>query len=200
MMFVVGLTGGIGSGKTKVADEFARLGAGMVDADVIAREVVAPESLGLAKITAHFGSDILLGDGQLNRAKLRQRIFAHEPDRIWLNTVLHPLIRAEMHQQCLAQTSTYTVLVVPLLIENQLQPLCQRILTVDVPVSVQVQRTCARDGISNEQAMAIIQRQASRWRRLRAAQDILNNHQPWSLTAKEVLHLHQLYLEFGSLA
>ncbi len=196
-MYIIGLTGGIGSGKSKVADHFAHLGAGLVDADVIAREVVAPGSLGLGKIIEHFGETILAEDGTLNRAKLREHVFSQEADRLWLNQLLHPMIRQEMLQQCQAQRTPYCLLVIPLMVENRLQALCQRVLLVDVPVQVQIERTVKRDRVTPAQAAAIVQRQASRWQRLRIADDVLNNNRSWPECENEILHLHQLYLEFA---
>lgn len=197
-MYVIGLTGGIGSGKTRVANALAHLGAGLVDADVIAREVVEPGSYGLTQIRQHFGANILTPAGELNRAVLRELVFQDESKRQWLNQLLHPLIRQEMMRQCQEKTSLYTLLVVPLLVENKLQSLCQRILTVDVPVSVQISRTTQRDQIPAQQAEAIIQRQASRWQRLRVADDVLNNNRSWCAVENDVLHLHQLYLKFAT--
>ena len=197
-MYVVGLTGGIGSGKTRVANEFARLGAGLVDADVIARQVVEAGSIGLKQIQQHFGNSVLRSSGELDRAALRQIVFGNEVERQWLNQLLHPLIREQMILQCQAQSTPYTLLVIPLLVENNLQTLCARVLTIDVPTSVQIERTCVRDQVSQQQAKAIIQTQASRWQRLRVAQDVLNNHRLWAETENEILHLHQHYLKFAS--
>nr|WP_224745954.1 dephospho-CoA kinase [Neiella litorisoli] len=192
------MTGGIGSGKTTVANEFQRLGAGLVDADVIAREVVAKGSPALAQISAHFGPKVVDTTGELDRAALRALVFGNESERQWLNQLLHPLIRQQMIEQSHNQQAPYTILVVPLLIENQLQQLCQRIVVVDVPQSIQVERTVNRDQVSTEAAWAIIQRQASRWQRIRAADHIINNHRPFELVAKDVLHLHRHFLEFAT--
>ncbi len=197
-MYIVGLTGGIGSGKSAVADSFAKLGAGIVDADVVARQVVKPGSSGLAQIIARFGDQVLTATAELDRQRLRELIFAQESERLWLNQLLHPLIRQQMLDQCAIQTTPYTLLVVPLLVENNLQQLCQRVLTVDVSPTTQLQRTCQRDNITPEQAQAIIKRQASRWQRLRAADEVINNNGDWPDTENQILQLHQLYLKFAS--
>lgn len=195
---VIGLTGGIGSGKTTIANEFARLGAGLVDADVIAREVVATGTPALAKIVSRFGEDILTETGELNRDKLRRAVFANEQQRLWLNSLLHPLIRQQMIEQSQHQAEPYTILVIPLLVENKLQSLCQRVLCVDVPVSTQIQRTSQRDHVSTGEAKAIIARQASRWQRIRVANEVIRNDRPLQTVAKDVLQLHQHYLEFAT--
>ncbi|MGL4899407.1 MAG: dephospho-CoA kinase, partial [Shewanella sp.] len=129
--FVVGLTGGIGSGKTTVANLFAELGITLVDADIVAREVVAKGSAGLNAIVAHFGSQILTPEGELDRGKLRQRIFSHDEERLWLNQLLHPMIRQTMLTQVNQATSPYVIMVVPLLFENGLDSLVNRVLVVD---------------------------------------------------------------------
>ncbi|GGA74528.1 dephospho-CoA kinase [Neiella marina] len=195
---VVGLTGGIGSGKTTVANEFQRLGAGLVDADVIARQVVAKGAPALAQIGAHFGTQVIDAAGELDRAALRALVFDNEAERQWLNQLLHPIIRQQMIAESQNQQEPYTLLVVPLLVENRLQELCQRIVVVDVPVSTQVQRTVARDNVSDQSAQAIVNRQASRWQRLRAADHVISNNRPFELVAKDVLQLHRHFLEFAT--
>ncbi|NVP02535.1 dephospho-CoA kinase, partial [Photobacterium damselae subsp. damselae] len=128
MSFVVGLTGGIGSGKTTVANLFARYGVDLIDADIIARDVVAPNSTGLAAIIDKFGADITLENGELDRAQLRQLIFSKPEQKEWLNQLLHPMIRQQMLAQIQASTSPYCLLIVPLMVENNLQALTQRLL------------------------------------------------------------------------
>ena len=127
MSYIVGLTGGIGSGKTTIANLFADLGVPLVDADVVAREVVAKDSPLLSKIVEHFGAQILTEQGELNRVALRERVFSHDEDKLWLNNLLHPAIRERMKQQLAEQTATYTLFVVPLLIENKLTALCDEV-------------------------------------------------------------------------
>ena len=198
-MYVVAITGGIGSGKTTVADRFAALGIDVVDADVIAREVVEPGTPALAAIAAHFGQDLLSPDGRLDRRRLRELIFSNPAAKSWLNALLHPLIRSEMQRQCAAASSPYCLLVVPLLVENRLTGLANRVLVIDVDEATQIERTCRRDGVSREQAQARLASQASRAERLAMADDVLDNHCGTSETiTARILALHQTYLAFAS--
>ncbi|WP_413111099.1 dephospho-CoA kinase [Thaumasiovibrio sp. DFM-14] len=195
--FVVALTGGIGSGKTTVANLFHALDVPLIDADIIARQVVEPGSEGLAAIVAHFGSDILLTDGQLNRAKLRQCIFSDQQQKAWLNNLLHPLIRRTMQQRIDNCTAPYCLLVVPLLVENGLQIMADRVLVVDVSEETQIARTVQRDSVDMTQVKQILASQASRAERLAVADDVINNDdQPLTLE-QQVAKLHQRYLDFA---
>ncbi|WP_324017331.1 dephospho-CoA kinase [Aeromonas hydrophila] len=198
-MYVVAITGGIGSGKTTVANQFAELGIEVVDADVIAREVVEPGTPALAAIAAHFGSEVITPDGQLDRRRLRERVFTDPQAKGWLNALLHPLIRTEMQRQCAAARSPYCLLVVPLLVENRLTALANRVLVIDVDEATQIERTCRRDGVSREQAQAILAAQASRAERLTAADDVLGNQNgtPEAIKSR-ILALHETYLAFAS--
>lgn len=198
-MYVVAITGGIGSGKTTVANQFAELGIEVVDADVIAREVVEPGTPALAAIADHFGSEVIAPDGQLNRRRLRERVFTDPQAKGWLNALLHPLIRTEMQRQCAAARSPYCLLVVPLLVENRLTALANRVLVIDVDEATQIERTCRRDGVSREQAQAILAAQASRAERLAAADDVLDNQNgtPEAIKSR-ILALHETYLAFAS--
>ncbi|APJ17049.1 dephospho-CoA kinase [Aeromonas hydrophila] len=198
-MYVVAITGGIGSGKTTVANQFAELGIEVVDADVIAREVVEPGTPALAAIAAHFGSEVITPDGQLNRRQLRERVFSDPDAKGWLNALLHPLIRTEMQRQCAAARSPYCLLVVPLLVENRLTALANRVLVIDVDEATQIERTCRRDGVSREQAQAILAAQAGRAERLAAADDVLDNQNgtPEAIKSR-ILALHETYLAFAS--
>ncbi|MGN5260467.1 dephospho-CoA kinase [Aeromonas hydrophila] len=198
-MYVVAITGGIGSGKTTVANQFAELGIEVVDADVIAREVVEPGTPALAAIAAHFGSAVITPDGQLDRRRLRERVFTDLQAKGWLNALLHPLIRTEMQRQCAAARSPYCLLVVPLLVENRLTALANRVLVIDVDEATQIERTCRRDGVSHEQAQAILAAQASRAERLAAADDVLDNQNgtPEAIKSR-ILALHETYLAFAS--
>ncbi len=193
-MFVVGLTGGIGSGKTAVSDRFAALGVTVIDADIAARVVVEPGQPALAKITDHFGPETVTGSGELDRAKLRELVFNNEAERKWLEALLHPLIGAEISAQIGAATSPYAMLVSPLLIETSQLQLTQRVLVVDVPVEVQIARTVARDDNSEEQVRAIIASQASREQRLAAADDVISNDQGLEYLDEQVQALHRKYL------
>ncbi|QYM93597.1 dephospho-CoA kinase [Dickeya zeae] len=200
MAYIVALTGGIGSGKSTVAQGFAELGATIVDADVIARKVVAPGQPALATIVEYFGREILQPDGALNRSALRERIFANPEDKRWLNALLHPLIQKETRRQLAAATTPYALWVVPLLVENQLQGKAHRILVVDVPLETQLQRTMSRDGVSRAQAENILASQASREQRLACADDIIDNNSNPSLLAPRIAALHQHYLELAASA
>ncbi|PTY38964.1 dephospho-CoA kinase [Saccharospirillum sp. MSK14-1] len=173
---IIGLTGGIGSGKSAATAIFERLGIGCVDADHVAREVVEPGEPALASIVEHFGPDLLMADGTLNRGRLRERIFTNEPERLWLEALLHPLIRKRMTQQLAAQTSPYAILVAPLLFENDLDKGCEASILIDVPEEIQVSRVMARDNSDEAQARSIIKRQMSRAdKRLRASYVIDNS-------------------------
>ena len=198
-MYVVAITGGIGSGKTTVANQFAALGIEVVDADLIAREVVAPGTPALAAITSHFGPEILTEQGLLDRRVLRERIFSDQAAKSWLNALLHPIIRSEMLRQCAAVSSPYCLLVVPLLVENRLTSLADRVLVIDVDEATQIERTCRRDGVNREQAQAILASQASRSERLAMADDVLDNQSGTTETIRErILALHETYLAFAS--
>ncbi|GAA4900442.1 dephospho-CoA kinase [Ferrimonas pelagia] len=192
--FIVGLTGGIGSGKTQVSDRFAAKGIAVIDTDLLAREVVAKGTAGLAAIVDKLGPEILQPDGELDRAKLRTRIFSDESLRQWLNALTHPLIREQMVLQCAQAQSPYAVLVVPLLVESALHSQMDRILVVDVPESVQIARTCQRD--SNDEALvrSILKRQASRQQRLAIADDVIDNSGTLAQLDQQLDRLHQSYL------
>ncbi|MCE9924245.1 dephospho-CoA kinase [Aeromonas media] len=198
-MYVVAITGGIGSGKTTVANQFATLGIEVVDADLIAREVVEPGTPALAAIASHFGPGILDEQGRLDRRALRERIFSNPAAKSWLNALLHPIIRSEMLRQCAAANSPYCLLVVPLLVENRLTELADRVLVIDVDEATQIERTCRRDGVNREQAQAILASQASRSERLAMADDVLDNQSGTTETIRErILALHETYLAFAS--
>ena len=192
--WVLGLTGGIGSGKSAVSAMFEELGIQVVDADIVAREVVEPGSVGLTKITAHFGDEILTSNGTLDRAKLRAIIFADESQKQWLNNLLHPLIRGSMLSQLKQATSNYVILVAPLLFENGLEKYCNHTLLIDVPVDVQITRTTARDNVSVELAKQIIASQMSRADKQQKAGDILDNNRPLEEVKTDVQKLHEKYL------
>ncbi|MDC9580979.1 dephospho-CoA kinase [Xenorhabdus sp. PR6a] len=195
MTYIVALTGGIGSGKTTISNVFSSLGVPLVDADIIAREAVASGTPALQAITEHFGSDILLPDGSLNRTMLRQKIFAAPEEKQWLNALLHPLIQRETQRQLNQVTAPYAIWVVPLLIENNLMHLADRILVVDVPTELQINRTMARDGVSREQVENILAAQASRQDRLEKADDVIVNHNNEQDIPPRVAELHQQYLK-----
>ncbi|QIZ78546.1 dephospho-CoA kinase [Ferrimonas lipolytica] len=191
---LVGLTGGIGAGKTQVSDRFADLGVTIVDTDVIARHVVAKGSDGLAAITEHFGTKVLTADGQLDRAQLRELVFNQPEQRQWLNRLTHPMIRAEMLVQCQQAASAYVVVVVPLLLEGDMHQLVDRILVVDVDEQTQLKRTIARDNNNPELVKKIIASQIDRPSRLAKADDIIDNSAQLCDLQHQVVKLHQYYL------
>ncbi|EKO5174475.1 dephospho-CoA kinase [Vibrio vulnificus] len=195
MALVIGLTGGIASGKTTVANLFQQhFAIDIVDADIVARQVVAPGSAGLTAIVDHFGVDILTHEGELDRGQLRQRIFAHSEEKQWLNALLHPMIRRKMIEDLAQVSSPYALLVVPLLVENQLQTLCDRVLVVDVEEKTQLQRTMDRDGVDEQQVRAILNAQASRHERLALADDVIKNESKDQDLLQQITDLHQKYL------
>ncbi|HDY7773670.1 TPA: dephospho-CoA kinase [Vibrio vulnificus] len=195
MALVIGLTGGIASGKTTVANLFQQhFAIDIIDADIVARQVVAPGSAGLAAIVDHFGADILTREGELDRGQLRQRIFAHAEEKQWLNALLHPMIRRKMIEDLAQVSSPYALLVVPLLVENQLQTLCDRVLVVDVEEKTQLQRTMDRDGVDEQQVRAILKAQASRHERLALADDVIKNESKDQDLLQQITDLHQKYL------
>lgn len=200
MAYIVALTGGIGSGKSTVADAFARYGVAVVDADVIARQVVEPGTPALAAIAKRFGNEMLQPDGTLNRAALRQRIFSNPDEKSWLNQLLHPLIHQETQCQLAQVTSPYALWVVPLLVENNLQARADRVLVVDVDGETQLARTIARDGISRQQAQNILSAQVTREQRLAAADDIIDNSGTAQGIEPLVAALHRRYLELAASA
>jgi dephospho-CoA kinase len=192
--YIVGLTGGIGSGKTTVADEFARLGITLVDADVIARDVVKPGSNCLNAIVKQFGEQMLLPDQTLDRAQLRTAIFSDADKKRWLNALMHPAIREQMLKELSEAESDYCFLVAPLLFENQLEQYVHSSVVVDVPEQVQVSRTTSRDDVSTEQVKNIIKAQISRADRLAKADVVINNNLPWAEVKPQIEQLHAKYM------
>ncbi|MBR2514440.1 MAG: dephospho-CoA kinase [Halomonas sp.] len=174
---IVGLTGGIGSGKSTVARAFGALGIGWVDADDVAREVVMPGEPALAAIAERFGDNVLQADGTLNRAALRSIVFEAPAERQWLESVTHPRVRERIlvHLERLQRHSPYVLLVSPLLFESGQDRLVNRTIVVDVPVDVQLSRTLERDGVSEAQVHAILAAQLPREARLAKADDIIDN-------------------------
>ncbi len=199
-MIIIGLTGGIGSGKSTVARQFGALGVHWVDADDVAREVVEPGMPALTAIADHFGQDILTVDSALDRARLRQIVFEHPEQRVWLESLLHPIIREELIRQLhpTDYTLPYVLLVSPLLLETDQHNLVERVLVVDVPVDVQIERTMARDTNSREQVERIIAAQMPREQRISKASAIIDNNQPKKNVATEVRALHERFMvDFG---
>ncbi|WP_137887290.1 dephospho-CoA kinase [Pseudomonas sp. 2FE] len=192
--WILGLTGGIGSGKSAAAQHFIELGVHTVDADHAARWVVEPGRPALAQIVAHFGEAVLQADGQLDRAALRARIFQHPEERRWLEALLHPLIGQEILSHLARAESPYAILVSPLLVESGQHQLTQRVLVVDAPEQLQLQRTMQRDQAPEAQVQAILKAQASREERLRHADDVLLNDRDLNWLQTEVERLHHFYL------
>jgi len=194
--FIVGLTGGIGSGKTTVANIFSTLGVIIVDADIVAREVVAPKSIALSEITQHYGGDILQKNGTLDRAKLRNVIFSDATEKTWLNNLLHPLIRSECTKQLAQAETPYAILAAPLLLENNMHSLVNRVLVIDASEEKQIERTMQRDNNSLQQTKSIMSSQFSREKRCAFADDILeNNDANFAVLTDKITKLHQLYLQ-----
>ncbi len=191
---VVGVTGGIGSGKTAVTDQFARLGITIVDADLAARVIMEPGQAALAAVAEHFGESILLADGNLDRAALRALIFADPGQRDWLEQLTHPLIAEELFSQLQAASSSYVILASPLLLETTQRDLCDCIVLVDVPESVQLSRTMARDDNDEAQVRRIMAAQMDRQERRRQADEILDNSGTLQELQDKVEALHQQLL------
>lgn len=200
MVYTVALTGGIGSGKSTIAEAFSRSGVTVVDADIIARQVVEPGQRALALISQHFGSKILLEDGSLNRRALREEIFSSPQQKQWVNNLLHPLIQQRTRDEIARAASPYVLWVVPLLVENNLQNKANRVLVVDVSPETQIARTIKRDNVSREHAQQILAAQATREARLAVADDIINNDGSPQDAAVHVDRLHRQYLKLASQA
>lgn len=192
--YTVALTGGIASGKSAAADCFAALGASVIDADMVARELVAPGGPVLAQITATFGSDVLDPSGTLDRRAMRERVFANPDARAQLNAILHPRVRVALHDQAAMATGPYVILVIPLLVESGSYDWVDRVLVVDVPRDLQRARLLARDGIPPELADAMLDAQASREQRLAVADDLIPNEDSLAEMHARVLALHAHYL------
>ena len=193
-MFIIGLTGGIGSGKTAATDRFKTLGIDIIDADIAARVIVEPGTAALRKISEHFGPDILQDDQSLDRAALRKKIFDEPDAKHWLEALLHPLIADQISRDLESAQSPYAIFVSPLLIESRQMKLCHRILVIDVPKSTQLQRTIKRDNNDAEQVQRIIASQASRQQRLDKADDVIENTQGLTELIQHVDQLHYKYL------
>ena len=197
-MFCVGLTGGIASGKTTVAALFAELGAGLVDTDEVAREVVAVGEPGLEAVVAAFGTSILLDAGGLDRGSLREIVFHDADARRKLEAILHPLIRARTRTQLDALQAPYAIVVVPLLIESNFSEIVDRILVIDCPRDLQLRRLIQRDQISAEDAEAMVAAQVDRETRRARADDIIDSSQSLATIRDRSTALHAVYLSLGA--
>ncbi len=195
---IIGLTGGIGSGKSAVSACFEKLGIAVIDADVAARVVVEPGTPGLAQIAEHFGPGVIDANGALDRAALRRIVFEDAAERRWLESVLHPRIGEEIRRGLREASSPYAILASPLLLEARQDVLAHRVLVVDVSEDTQVARTMQRDNNSGEQVRAIIAAQIGRAERLARADDVIENNGSLEDLEPKVLALHRRYLEIAA--
>ena len=195
--YIVALTGGIASGKTLISDEFARLGVPVIDTDVIAREIVEPGQPALEEIKDVFGPKIIDANGQLKRSYLRALIFSNLKAREQLESILHPKIRQKVNKSFKTVTTSYCILVIPLLAERGSYPNVKRILVIDVEPDKQISRLMVRDNCSREQANQALASQASRDQRLKIADDILNNSGSPKQARHDVAGLHKKYTELA---
>lgn len=198
MKLVIGLTGGIGSGKTAATNYFQQLGITVVDADLVSRLVVEPGQEALKEIAQHFGQDILDEHGALNRPALRKIVFDHPEERKWLESLLHPLIAREIHRQLEASESAYTILVSPILFESGQNLYCQRNLVIDAPENLQVTRTSVRDNTNEDGVKAIMKVQMSRKDRCAKADDVILNDGDLESLHKKIDAFHSRYLELSA--
>lgn len=196
---LVGLTGGIGSGKTTVANLFGALGVPLIDTDLIAHALTGPDGAAMPRIRDAFGPDVVAADGRLDRAAMRERAFADPDSRKRLEAILHPMIGEETARQvAAAAASPYAIVVVPLLVEGgRASERFDRVVVVDCPVDVQIDRVVKRNGLPRAQVEAIIAVQAERGRRLAAANDVVDNGGDPALLADRVAALHARYLELA---
>ncbi|MCK6407902.1 dephospho-CoA kinase [Thauera sp.] len=193
--YIVGLTGGIGSGKSAASEHFVRLGASVVDTDLIAHALTAPGGGAIEALRTAFGDAMIAADGRLDRTAMRALAFREPDARRRLEAILHPMIRAESARECLAATGPYVILAVPLLIEaGGYRERCDRICVVDCPEALQHERVRARSGLADAQVRAIIDAQATRTQRLAAADDVIDNAGTLASLQAQVEHLHESYL------
>ena len=196
-MLIIGLTGGIGSGKSVASDKFKSLGITVVDADVVSRTVVEPGKPALKEIEDHFSSAIITAEGKLDRNKLREIIATDPEERKWLESVLHPKIGEQITKEISESTSVYTLFVAPLLLETNSQERCARVVVVDVPKEVQIRRTAKRDKVSPNQVEQMVAVQMEREKRLRKADDVLLNSGTIEDLEKQVEELHKKYIKMA---
>lgn len=197
-MNIFGLTGGIGSGKSTVANAFKQFGINIVDADLVAREVVATGEPALARIAEHFGEQVLLADGALDRTQLRNIIFSQPAQKVWLEQLLHPIIRERIEQQLKQSGSIYTLLESPLLLETNQHQLVSKIIVVDVDESLQIRRASERDGATIEHIKRIMKTQLAREQRRLRADFIIDNSHALAQTQAQVESVHNALLKLMS--
>jgi dephospho-CoA kinase len=195
---VVGLTGGIASGKSLVGAMFVKLGAALIDTDQVARDVVAPGEPGLAAVANEFGPAVLTASGELNRPALRSLVFADDAKRQRLEAILHPLIRSRTRAKLAALEAPYALVAVPLLVETSFGELVDRVLVVDCPESLQLERLIKRDAIPKAEALAMVRAQVDRATRLKAAHDVIDNSGTAEATRRQVDLLHRRYLDLAA--
>jgi dephospho-CoA kinase len=201
MSFVVGLTGGIGSGKSAAASEFERLGAVLVDTDAIAHELTQPGGQAISEVERIFGPDVIGPSGAMDRKRMRERVFADPVARKALEALLHPLIREESRARIAAAPGPYVIHVVPLLIESaDYRSRVDRVLVIDSPEELQIERVRARSGLSADEVRAIVASQATRAARLAAADDVIENRGTIDALRKQVAAFHQKYLQYSKTA
>lgn len=197
--YIVGLTGGVGSGKSAAADRFAALGAAVVDTDAIAHELTAVGGAAMPALAATFGPEVAAPDGALDRARMRRLVFADPAARQRLEAILHPMIRNLSAERCRQAPTAYVILAVPLLVESgTYRQRCDRIVVVDCPESLQISRVMARSGLSEGEVRAIMANQASRAERLAAADDVVANDGDLASLEMRVGELHRSYLRLSS--
>lgn len=192
--YVVGLTGGIGSGKSAAAKIFRNCGVEVIDADTLAREVVEPGQPALSDIAAHFGSDILTAEGHLDRAALRKIVFSNPGHKTWLENLLHPLIAELLQRRLNATKSPYAILESPLLLETEQHKLVDRVVVIDVDEEIQIDRSVRRDGSDEEVIRAIIASQIDRAERIQHADDLVSNEDSVEQLRENIEALHSKYL------
>ncbi|MCE3000577.1 MAG: dephospho-CoA kinase [Betaproteobacteria bacterium] len=198
MVYCIGVTGGIGSGKSSAANLFAELGAAVVDTDEIARHLTARDGDAVGTIAKAFGDAVIAPDGSLNRAAMRELVFADTGRRRQLEAILHPMIRAEARRRVLSATTPYVLLLVPLLLENKsYTSIVQRVLVVDCDEAAQIERTVRRSQLSEESVRAIMAAQLPREKRVEQADDVIDNNGDLEQLRSQVTALHQRYLELA---
>lgn len=196
--YIVAVTGGIASGKSAVTARFEQLGVPVIDADLIARELVEPGEAALGEIVQRFGTGVLDAEGRLDRRQLRQRIFSDAGARRDLEAILHPRIRERMRERALAAVTPYVVLAIPLLTASSRYPFIDRVLVVDVPEAVQIERLTRRDGVDEASARAALAAQIGRTERLALADDVVDNSGSLASLAAAVDALHARYLDLAA--